>query len=1101
MYTICNLFTKYKKTFLSVLCFAFAISTVKAQFYYGMQTEFGKSRIKYEDFFWTSYAYENYDVYFYEEGKELANYVSKTAANQITAVEKFFDYQLDDRLQFIVFNKHSDFKQSNIGFASDEQNNVGGVTRIVGTKIILYYEGDHAKLDAQIRAGIAQVIIDEMMYGGNIRQMVKNSSTLNLPDWYLKGLISFIANDWNSTLDNRVRDGMLSGKYEKINYLQGNDAVYAGNAFWKHISNNYGETVIPNILYMTKVSHNVNNATTYVLGLSVQNLWNECMQTFIDRYNEKDTTKSLPDQAPILKKPKSSRVYSQVKISPDGKSIVYTTNEMGQYKVWLYDVSSGKSKRIYKAEHKMDRINDYSFPLVAWHPSSKLFSFIIERKSYLVMKTYEPATKSFSERNITGFEKILDYSYNEDGKKIVMSAVQKGQTDIFIFTAASSAYYQITKDIYDDLTPRFVNNSKGVVFTSNRPNDSLFFDPKRKYPDAQTNMDVFFFNNITKSPALIRVTNTASVNEKYPADYDSTHICYLSDLNGIHNRFVASFDSVIAFVDTSTHYRTVVSSFPITNYSQSILEQDVNTKANMLTEVVFVNGKYRMFSAPLTSAAKLTPTDLINTSYRDYKNNIDKQQQQQQTPTQNQIKKEALSIEINKQAANKENKETNNPNDIDINNYTFEGEQKKPKEEEKHPEQKVIENETTLTKSGFQLARQQNYYTHFSVDYVVSQLDNSFLNNSYQKFTGGGRPVYLNPGLNAFFKVSISDLFEDYRMMGGMRVSADLSNNEFFASYEDRMKNLDKQIILHRQKLITADGNNTKIFTHDARYVLKLPLSEVSCLRGSVSYRNNRLVYTAIDDQNLAKKDSFENWGSTLLEYVFDNTIKRGLNAYNGFRGKIFGEYYRRIDKSQSNFFVVGCDARYYQKIHRNFIWANRFAASTSFGNEKLIYYMGGVDNWFLPKFDNTTDISTTQNYAFQTLATNMRGFYQNARNGNSFAVINSELRFPIFSYLIQRPISSDFIENFQIIGFTDIGTAWVGKSPFSDSRSTGTKTIYQPPLVISLYSQHNPLIAGYGWGVRTRIWGYFIRVDRAWGMQDGIVLKPIWHLSLGFDF
>ena len=198
---------------------------------------------------------------------------------------------------------------------------------------------------------------------------------------------------------------------------------------------------------------------------------------------------------------------------------------------------------------------------------------------------------------------------------------------------------------------------------------------------------------------------------------------------------------------------------------------------------------------------------------------------------------------------------------------------------------------------------------------------------------------------------------------------------------------------------------------------------------------------------------------------------------------------------------VLGCDVRYYQKIHRNFIWANRFAASTSFGNEKLLYYMGGVDNSFNPKFDNTTNISTTQNYAFQTLATNMRGFYQNARNGNSFAVINSELRLPIFNYLYQRPVSSDFIENFQVIAFTDIGTAWVGKSPFSDSRSTSTQTINQTPLIISLNSQHNPIIAGYGWGVRTRILGYFVRVDRAWGVQDGIILSPIWYLSLGFDF
>jgi hypothetical protein len=148
----------------------------QAQFYTGSQMDFGKNRVKYENFFWTYYIYDRYDVYFYEEGKELANYVSRSAKKQMETVEKLFDYSFDGRVQFICYNKQSDFKQSNIGLSTEEQYNTGGVTRIAGSKIILYYEGDHAKLDAQIRAGLAEVLIDQMMYGGNVREMLKNNT-------------------------------------------------------------------------------------------------------------------------------------------------------------------------------------------------------------------------------------------------------------------------------------------------------------------------------------------------------------------------------------------------------------------------------------------------------------------------------------------------------------------------------------------------------------------------------------------------------------------------------------------------------------------------------------------------------------------------------------------------------------------------------------------------------------------------------------------------------------------------------------------------------------------------------------------------------------
>jgi Tol biopolymer transport system component len=1081
----------------------------KAQFYTGSQTDFGKNRIKYENFFWTYYIYPEYDVYFYEEGRELANYVSKAAKDQLESIEKLLDYSFDGRMQFIVYNKQSDFKQSNIGLMTEEQYNTGGMTRIAGSKIILYYEGDHAKLDAQIRAGIAEVLINQLMYGGSVREMLKNSTLLNLPPWFTKGLIDYTIHDWNSDIDNRVKDGVLTGKYKNINHLEGQDAVIAGHALWKHIADNYGEAVISNILYMAKVSRNVDNATLFVMGISMKNLWKECYESYQRKYDDKDTTKTLPKEKMVLAKPKSTRVYGQLKVSPNGNDILYTTNELGQIKIWLYDALNNKTRRILKADHKIDRITDFSYPVLAWHPSGKIFSYLVERKGFLVLTTYEMETKTKSERRIIGFEKILDYSYSDDGKRIVMSAVQKGQTDLFIFTVSSNAYDQITKDIYDDLTPRFVHEGKQIVFASNRPTDSLFFDPKRKPQEKQKNNDIFAFNNVTKSPELIRVTNTPTLDERYPGDYDESHVSYLSDVNGIRNRFIARFDSVIAFVDTSAHYRTVVTSNPISNYSRNILEQDVNVKANKYTEVIFEKGKYRMFVLPIVKPESIPTINLKNTSYRDYKNRLDNKEQHE-ADEKNKTLTETPQAENVKTVINISEPESS-PTDstaVDINDYKFTNEPKKTDKKSTPPSETAAPKDTAAAPPNqeFQLGRQRNYNLNYSVDYVVSQIDNSFLNSSYQKFTGGGSPVYLNAGLNALFKIGMSDLFEDYRIVGAMRFSGDLGSNEFFLSYENRLNNLDRQLVLHRQSLlnVTSSGSSLiKIHTHEAKYIWKLPISEVLGLRGTIGYRNDRIVYLSTDENNLRKPNGYENWGSLKLEYVFDNTISRGLNLYNGARAKLFGEYYRQIDKAKTDFFVVGFDARYYKKIHRDFIWANRFAASSSFGNKKLIYYMGGVDNWFAARFDNTTNIATDQNYAYQTLATNMRGFYQNVRNGNSFAVINSELRFPIFKYLYQRPIRSDFIQNFQIIAFGDIGTAWTGYSPYSNDNSLNYKIIgnIQTPYLITLNTQHNPIVGGYGWGVRSRIFGYFIRLDRAWGVQDGIVLKPLWYLSLSLDF
>jgi hypothetical protein len=199
--------------------------------------------------------------------------------------------------------------------------------------------------------------------------------------------------------------------------------------------------------------------------------------------------------------------------------------------------------------------------------------------------------------------------------------------------------------------------------------------------------------------------------------------------------------------------------------------------------------------------------------------------------------------------------------------------------------------------------------------------------------------------------------------------------------------------------------------------------------------------------------------------------------------------------------FVLGADVRHYIKVHRELIWANRFAASTSFGTQKLIYFLGGVDGWIMPEYDASIPIDYTQNYAFQALATNMRGFPQNIRNGNSFAAINSELRWPIFRYLFNRPIKSDFLYNFQVVGFGDIGTAWTSTSPFSEENSLNKEVIQQGSVTITLNNRREPVIGGFGVGIRTKLFGYFLRLDRAWGVENYAVNDGMWYFSLSLDF
>ena len=87
-----------------------------------------------------------------------------------------------------------------------------------------------------------------------------------------------------------------------------------------------------------------------------------------------------------------------------------------------------------------------------------------------------------------------------------------------------------------------------------------------------------------------------------------------------------------------------------------------------------------------------------------------------------------------------------------------------------------------------------------------------------------------------------------------------------------------------------------------------------------------------------------------------------------------------------------------------------------------------------------------------------------------------------------------------QVTAFGDIGAAWTGSDPYSQDNTFNRIVISRNPLTITLNSQREPIVASYGFGLRSRILGYFVRADWAWGIDDGVVLPRVFHLSLNLD-
>jgi hypothetical protein len=362
---------------------------------------------------------------------------------------------------------------------------------------------------------------------------------------------------------------------------------------------------------------------------------------------------------------------------------------------------------------------------------------------------------------------------------------------------------------------------------------------------------------------------------------------------------------------------------------------------------------------------------------------------------------------------------------------------------------------------------------------------------------------------------------EDVKITGGFKISTDLKDNEWLMSYQNYRRRIDWGVTYYRNvQQSSVDAYDTsgafintypgKIFTNLYQINVAYPFDVTKSIRLTTGIRSDNFVVSSVDPLSAGAINQKTLYSVTHLEYVYDNTLNPTMNIWHGMRYKAYIDWNRQVNKVQfadgPNTFNFGFDGRYYYSILRNFIWAGRVAGDFSWGNQKMIYYLGGVDGWLMlgppsSYFKTNPQPAADQNYAFQSLAVNMRGYKQNLANGNNAVVINSEFRLPVFSTFIKKTINNAFVRNFQVIQFFDFGTAWNGgynkiKRPeesFTNDLGTVTATIKAGGL--------GPFAGGYGFGVRSTLLGYFVKFDAGWPMSGFFKGKPVLYLALGLDF
>jgi len=1130
---------KYKKIALFIL-FLFVAGFANAQV---STVQFGKNRLQFKKFKWQYYQTLNFNSYFHQDGQEIAKYVAQVAEQELPDIEKFVEYNLERRANIIIYNTFDEMKQTNIGLGDDFPN-AGGITKLVNNKMVVYYNGNHDDLRRQIRQGIADILVKNTLFGEDLGEVAGNAALLDLPQWLIDGYVAYVGQNWSPQLDDDLKNEILSGKYTTFYQLAFDQPLLAGHAFWYYIEEKYGKENTSYLLYLARVYKSLKRATQQVTKQRrFKDVLSQFMQYENDKYNDDIShRKNYPKGSEITDYTVGKRVnYFHFNVNPNKHNGWFSVVQYkkGKYSLILDEDGDEQTLLKFGVRTQQNSINP-NYPMMAWDPKGTRLSVLYEQDGRLNLFVYDVITKIKSiKRDLTNdFDQVQDMKYMVTSQTLLLSAVKNGHSDIYTYDIAKGTVKQITNDVYDDLDPSYVSlpNKSGIIFASNRPSA----DAKGSDTSLMNNrFNIFLTTDYNTSNAginqITQLTKLKFGNARYPTPYSDRHFTFLSDMNGVQNRYAGFFTTKSAGVDTlviignqvlrnpdipeidstlKVYHKEDVDSiavvaiskdsayvFPLTNYASSILETREAGEDNQVSEVTRESDDKILYKLRIDeNTLRRRNVTAQATTYMEEvmaKNRIGSGEQIVAPPV---------------------------SQEDDVFQHEFKPEKKDSARVEELKNQ-------AATNQSMVLATAKLYPykpLKFATDYVVAGFNNNVLGTRYQVYTGGSGPISLssNTGLNGIINLGTADIMEDIKISGGFRLSTNLKDNDWLFQFSNLRKRVDWGLMYYRtvQEVSFGDSTGTypgKLISNLYQGSVSYPFDELRSLRLNFGIRKDNVIQSGVDVTSLSQPSVSKTYSLAHLEYVYDNTLNPAQNIWNGIRYKAYMDFNTQVSKlapgqEGHNTFNFGFDARAYYPIYRNFIWAGRVAGDFSWGNQKLIYYLGGIDNWFIfgsnqktvngkstyRYFNEANQPAPDQSYAYQTLAVNLRGFIQNAANGNNATVINSEFRLPVFTTFFDKPINNAFVRNFQLIQFIDLGTAWNGAYNKLARPSVTYQDPQNPTVTVNLKAPGiGPFLGGYGFGARTTLLGYFLKFDAGWPMNGFFRGRPIYYFSMGLDF
>ncbi len=1079
---------------------------------------FGKNRIQYRQFDWQYLSSDNFDVYYYDSRKAVAQNALEFLEAEFDRITDLIGYPPYFKTKVFLYNSLTDLRQSNVGL-NRTVFTVNGETEFIKPYVEVANLGTAEAFKEELLFKISELMVNEMMFGGSLKDIFQSSILMNLPDWFVDGASLYVAKGWSQEMDDYIRQLMRTRKSRKITRLSGKGAALAGQSVWNFIAEKYGKSSVGNILNYTRITRNEEKSVLITLGVSFKQLMNEWREYYGNMAEKVSESYMIPSDSLLLPLHHNrTTLYTTVKLSPDGRYLAYAQNDRGRYIVKVRSLENGRERTILSGGTRViDQRVDYRSPLISWADASTLGVIGLKKGEY-VFWLYDLSTRTKLPRQLDRFSNVRSLNFSGNGRLVVLSADFEGRNDLFLLSSRRDRVRRLTNDLFDDLDPSFIPGSNRIVFSSNRTTDTLTSKATVEFGALPEHYSLFVFDLDTTKNVVKRITNTLS-KDYAPLAMDDNNFFYLSDQRGIVNLF--------------RYNRTNGIYTQVTNYASNVKEYDLNfptetfafVMSRKMKEAIYIENDFnlnRQIFTPSTRRKELEQAQVIR-------------ERRKKEESRSMSIKDLLNKRLRESEAQRDTVPPDSvllPADTVVTDTVRQGDAVVDTDDYQFDEGAKQDNVVKTDNYEFEDDAAGNQPSESFLTRYIKAREKSRITGPFpyeDKFSADNlvASMIMDPlrQLGVLLETQMNDMLENYRFHGGIMTTLNLKESDAFAEFEylpffiDFNARFDRRAILYDVIIDDAPTPSSIKYTlHRLEVGASIPFTDRVRLTvkpfGTLTSALN-LGEVSLPSVPPSGGVDYNYYIGAKSELVYDNSVATGMNLMEGTRGKVSFMHHQGLNNKDLSFSRVSIDLRHYQKIYKEIVFAVRGFGGSFFGPSPKKFLLGGMSNWLFnsirtdghDSMGNGNPLAQTginQDLLFAEFATNLRGFDYATLFGNNVMLMNAELRVPVVRALTNGPIASNFFRNLQFIAFYDIGTSWSGKPPFSSQNSVSYKLITSGPNSVfraQIKNYLNPWLYSYGVGVRTVVFSYYVKFDLAWPVEDYTVGDPRAFITLGFDF